>query len=144
MKTIINKLSEKKKKWRSILLLPAILVTITFFAFTTKDICPEVNKCILTGDAQHLSKYFRSTVEMSVLGREGYFSKIQAVSVLSEFFKNNPPRNFTVKQGGSNSENTRFSIGTYETSSGSLFKIYYVVKKETESEFVHKLTIEKR
>jgi len=143
MKTKIKKLSEKKRKWRTILLVPAMMATIVFFSYTTKDICPEVNKCILTGDMQELSKYFRSTVEMSVLGTDGYYSKIQAISVLSEFFKNNPPKNFTVKQGGSNSENTRFSIGTYEASSGS-FKIYYVVKKETDSEFIHKLTIEKR
>jgi hypothetical protein len=82
-------------------------------------------------------------VEMSVLGKEGYFSKVQAVSILSEFFKNNPPKGFTVKQGGSTSENTKFSIGTYTTAEG-MFKIYYVVKKEKENEFVHKLTIEKK
>jgi len=119
-----------------------VIVSFAFFA-DTKDICAEVNKCILAGDAQQLSKYFSSTVEMSVLGKEGYFSKIQAVSVLTEFFKNNPPKDFSVKQGGSNSENTKFSIGTYESAANS-FKIYYVVKKEQDTEFLNKLTIEKK
>ena len=141
MKTKINKLFGKRKL-RSITLLLVIIVG-TVFLSGTKDICSEVNKCILAGDAQQLSKYFRSTVEMSVLNQEGYFSKVQVVSILSDFFKNNPPKDFTVKQGGSNSENTKFSIGTYESTCGS-FKIYYVVKKEQDGEFINKLTIEKK
>ena len=123
-------------------MLPAIMAGVMLF-FTPKDICSEINKSITTGDAQQLSKYLSSTVEMSVLGKEGYFSRVQAVSILSEFFKNNPPKDFIVKNGGSSSENTKFSIGTYTTSS-STFKIYYVVKKEQDNEYIHKLTIEKK
>jgi len=121
----------------------AAAVSAVFFS-QTRDVCSEINKCILAGDAQQLSKYFRSTVEMSVLENDEYFSKVQAVSVLTEFFKHNPPKDFTVKQGGSNSENTKFSIGTYESTNGSTFKIYYVIKKEQNVEFINKLTIEKR
>jgi hypothetical protein len=133
----------RKRMLRHIVSFSVIVMAIVFFS-TTKDTCLEVNKCILTGDAQQLSKYFCSTVDMSVLGKEGYFSKVQAVSILTEFFKNNPPKDFVVKQGGSNSENTKFSIGTYETTAGCSFKIYYVVKKEQEGEFIHRLTIEKK
>ena len=131
-----------KHKLNCAALFPAMIVSLAFF-FTTKDICSEINKSITAGDAQQLSKYLSSTVEMSVLGKDGYFSRVQAVSILSEFFRNNPPRDFTVKQGGSSSENTKFSIGNYTSSSGS-FKIYYVVKKEQDNEFIHKLTIEKK
>jgi hypothetical protein len=141
MKTKINSLLGKRKSRPLILF--AVMMTLFAFTFTTKDICSEINKYILGGDAQQISKYFHSTVDMSVLGQEGYFSKVQAVPILSDFFKNNPPKEFTVKQGGSNSENTKFSIGTYESATGS-FKIYYVVKTEQEGEFIHKLTIEKK
>jgi hypothetical protein len=142
MNTNINKFLGKGKLRFAILFL-AILAGFVFFS-QTKDICTEVNKYLLVGDVQQLSKYFPSTIEMSVLENEGYFSKVQAISVLSEFLKNNPPKNFTVKQGGSNSENTKFSIGTYESTNGYTFKIYYVVKKEQDTEFIHKLTIEKK
>ena len=141
MKTKINKLFWTNKL-KCAALFPAIIVSATFF-FTTKDVCSEINKSITAGDAQQLSKYLSSTVEMSVLGKEGYFSRVQAVSILSEFFRTNPPKDFVVKQGGSSSENTKFSIGTYTSASGC-FKIYYVVKKEQDSEFIHKLTIEKK
>jgi len=142
IKTNINRLL-RRGKWHSIILLSAVMATVMLFSSATKDICAEINKCILAGDAQQLSKYFHSTVEMSVLKKEGYFSRVQAVSILSEFFKNNPPKSFSVKQGGSNSANTKFSIGTYESNSSS-FKIYYVVKREQNIESIHKLTIEKR
>ncbi|MDR0603054.1 MAG: DUF4783 domain-containing protein [Bacteroidales bacterium] len=137
----INKLLWNNKL-HSLTFISAIIGIAVFFS-TTKDICSEVNKSIMLGDAQQLSKYLCSMVEMSVLGKEGYFSKVQAESILSEFFKTNPPKDFTVKQGGSTSENTKFSIGTY-TTAGGIFKIYYVVKKDQENEFVYKLTIEKK
>ncbi|MDR1459911.1 MAG: DUF4783 domain-containing protein [Bacteroidales bacterium] len=119
------------------------MIGITMFFSIIKDICPEVNKNIMAGDAQQLSKYLCSMVEMSVLGKEGYFSRVQAVSILSEFFRNNSPKDFTIMQGGSSSENTKFSIGTYTTANG-VFKIYYVVKREQDNEFIYKLTIEKK
>jgi len=132
----------RMNKLSCIALFPAIILSV-MLSLNTRDVCSEINKSITAGDAQQLSKYLSSTVEMSVLGKEGYFSRVQAVSILSEFFKTNPPKDFVVKQGGSNSENTKFSIGTYTATTGS-FKIYYVVKKEQENEFIHKLTIEKK
>ena len=138
MKTKINRFFLRNRLNCSILMIAGVMLFIT-----PKDICSEINKSIMAGDAQQLSKYLSSTVEMSVLGKEGYFSRVQAVSILSEFFKNNPPKDFTVKQGGSSSENTKFSIGTYTTPTNT-FKIYYVVKKEQDNEFIHKLTIEKK
>jgi len=142
MNTKINKFMGRNRLY-IVLLFVAMAVSFMLLS-QTKDICAEINKCVLAGDAQQLSKYLHSTVEMSVLGKEGYFSKIQAIPILTEFFKNYPPKNFTVKQGGSNSENTKFSIGTYECATGSLFKVYYVVKKEQDEEFINKLTIEKK
>ena len=118
-------------------------LVIVFTSFDAEDIRTNINYAIKNGNAQQLSPYLNSTVEMNVLGNEGYFSKAQATSILSDFFKNNPPKNFEVKQGGSNTENTKFSIGNY-TSGATVFKIYYVVKKENNTELLHKLTIEKK
>jgi len=114
------------------------------FTDSLDNICNEVNKGIRNGNVQQLSKYFSSTVELSVLGKGGYVSKSQTTFILTDFFKENPPKSYEVKQGGSNSENTKFVIGTYISTSGGNFKIYYVVKKEKEVESIHKLTIEKK
>jgi hypothetical protein len=134
-----------KTKNNYILLTLGIITTtiILFTSFDSQDIHTTINNAIKNGNAGQLSSYFNSTVEMNVLGNEGYFSKSQATSVLTEFFKNNPPQSFDVKQGGSTTENTKFSIGNYKTNAG-LFKIYYVVKKENNAELIHKFTIEKK
>ena len=121
----------------------ATILVAVFTSFDMEDIRSSINNAIKNGNAQQLSPYLNSTIEMNVLGSEGYFSKAQATSILSDFFKNNPPKNFEVKQGGSNTENTKFSIGNY-TSGVAAFKIYYVVKKENNAELIHKFTIEKR
>lgn len=134
----------KTKNNYTFFILGIIITTIILFvSFDTQDIRTTINNAIKNGNAGQLSLYFNSTVEMNVLGNEGYFSKSQATSVLTEFFKNNPPQNFDVKQGGSTTDNTKFSIGNYKTNAG-LFKIYYVVKKENNAELIHKFTIEKK
>ena len=121
----------------------AVILAVVFVSSGTEDIRTNINNAIKNGSAQQLSPYLNSTVEMNVLGNEGYFSKAQATSILSDFFKNNPPKSFEVKQGGSNTENTKFSIGNY-MSGVTVFKIYYVAKKENNTELIHKFTIEKK
>jgi len=132
------------KRSKICLFLMLVLLANTSFATSTDGICNEVNKSIQNGSVQQLSKYFSSTVELSVLGKEAYVSKSQATSILADFFKENPPKSYVVKQGGSNSENTKFVIGTYISTNGNTFKIYYVVKKEKDVETIQKLTIEKK
>ena len=107
-------------------------------------VCNGVNKGIQNGNAQQVFKYFSSTVNLSVLGKDAYVSKAQATSILADFFKENPPKSYVVKQGGSNSENTKFVIGTYVSTNGTTFKIYYVIKKEKDKDSIQKLTIEKK
>ena len=126
------------------LCLGIVLFISVSFTTPSDEVCNEVNKSIQSGNAQQLSKYFSSTVELSVLGKDAYVSKSQATSILADFFKENPPKSYTVKQGGSNSENTKFVIGTYISAAGNTFKIYYVVKKEKTVETIQKLTIEKK
>ena len=121
-----------------------VLLANVSLAVPSDEVCNGVNKGIQSGNAQLLSKYFSTTVELSVLGKDAYVSKTQAMSILADFFKENPPKSYTVKQGGSNSENTKFVIGTYVSTAGSLFKIYYVIKKEKDAETIQKLTIEKK
>ena len=132
------------KRCKISLCLGMVLFTGVLFATPSDNVCNEINKGIQNGSAQQLSGYLSSTVELSVLGKDAYVSKSQAMSILADFFKENSPKSYTVKQGGSNSENTKFVIGTYVSTGGSTFKIYYVVKKEKGVETIQKLTIEKK
>ena len=110
----------------------------------TNDTIATINNSIAKGDVQQLSKYMGSNVEMNILGSSSVYSKTQAVSVLSNFFDTYPVKTYSVKQGGSMSENTKFSIGTYISKHNDSFKIYYVVKRNSTEETITKFTIEKR
>ncbi len=114
-------------------------------ASSTQDTISSINKAISSGNAQQISPYLNSMVEMNILGNEGYVSKVQIENILSAFFKEHPPINFSVKQGGSVSENTKFSIGIYTSNKKETYRIYYVVKKnENEIEKINKLIIEEK
>ncbi len=131
-------------KYVVILIMTSIFVTGSAFMATTNDIVSTINESIARGDAQKLSKYLGSNVEMNILGSSSVYSKTQAVSILSNFFATNPVKSYSIKQGGSISENTKFSIGTYISTNSDSFKIYYVVKKNGLEEQITKFTIEKR
>ena len=130
----------------NLFLVIAWIASVSSITSTTLSdrVCEEVNKSIQMGSAQLLSKHFSTTIELSVLGKDAYVNKTQATSILADFFKENPPKSYLVKQGGSNSENTKFVIGTYASTSGNLFKIYYVIKKEKGVDAIQKMTIEKK
>jgi hypothetical protein len=120
-----------------------ILFSFMLLSASTEDVLKNINQCISTGNGQQLTKYLHSTVEMSILGNEGYFSRAQAGVILEDFFSKNKPVSFSVKQGGSDSETTKFSTGVY-VSAGGTFKIYYVVKTTQNVSLIHKITIEKK
>ena len=126
-----------------------IAMTVLFMGVVciaaTTDTIAAINDSIAKGDMQQLSKYMGPNVEMNILGNSSVYSKTQAMSVLSNFFATYPVKNYNVKQGGSMSENTKFSIGTYISKhNDDSFKIYYVVKRNGTEETITKFTIEKR
>lgn len=122
-----------------------LLATISIVCVAaTNDTIAIINNSIAKSDVQQLSKYMGFNVEMNILGNSSVYSKTQAVSVLSNFFDTYPVKTYNVKQGGSISENTKFSIGTYISKHNDSFKIYYVVKRNGSEETITKFTIEKR
>ncbi|MDR1792777.1 MAG: DUF4783 domain-containing protein [Bacteroidales bacterium] len=132
-----------KAIYRKAGIISIMIVAFALFFAGGGDICKDINQIISSGNAQQLSKYLNSTVEMSILGNEGYFSKAQASAILEDFFSKNKPTSFVPKQGGSDSENTKFSTGTYTSAHGT-YKIYYVVKTVQNTALIHKITIEKK
>lgn len=88
----------------------------------------EIIEAIRKGDAKSICQKFDSKVELGVLRNKDYYSKEQAELILKRFFRENPPKAFTIQhQGGK--ENNLFYIGIYESES-AMYRIYYHLREK--------------
>ena len=140
MQYIKETLIERKGIYK-VFLLFMWCVFISAAPINNGSVVSTINHYISKGDANAMAPYFSNTTEMSILGEVGFYSKNQAVSVLTDFFKAHAPKSYTIRESGSNTENTQYSIGVYESGQVS-YKIYYVVKKEGATYKINKFIIE--
>ncbi len=91
------------------------------------DIIPAVAAAIRTGDAQTLASFFAVSLDLTVPGSEGTYSRSQAELIVKDFFKTNNPRAFSIRHQGMSGEGAHFVIGQLETTNGS-FRVYFLVK----------------
>ena len=92
------------------------------------DIGNDIAAAIRAGDASKLAAYFAPTVELSLPGKSGNYSKAQAQIILGDFFDKNPPASFTMNYIGNISEFKKYYLGNYVTA-GKNYKVYYLVSK---------------
>ncbi len=93
-----------------------------------QDINSAVASAIKGGDAKTLALYFNSSIDLTVPGSDGTYSKSQAEMIVKNFFAQNKPVSFSVNQNGNSSEGSQYSIGTL-VSAKAKFRTYFLVKK---------------
>jgi hypothetical protein len=106
------------------------------------DIGDKAIAAIRAGNAKELSNYFHTTVDLTVLGKEGLYSKIQAEQILRDFFIRHPPVSYTPREKPSDKANSNYGIGIYQAKGIKNFKIYFLIRKIGNQSFIQQLTIE--
>ena len=128
------------KRFSAILILIAITTTLStsFIILNTSDIIADVEKAIQSGNATNVSKYFNTSIDLTVPGNDGTFSKTQAEMILKDFFTKNPIKSFSINHKGSSNDGSQYGIGTYATTSIS-YRTYFLLKKVDQNFLIQKL-----
>lgn len=105
-----------------------------FFPFGQREYS-KINDAILKGEAENIGVYFGNDVDLTLLNNNNKYSKSQAVKVLKEFFKKNPPLEFS-----SNSNRTYVS-GRMTTEDGESFYLNYTLKNRGNQLIITDMTI---
>jgi hypothetical protein len=133
------------KKFFKIMLLfiATISVSLSFAIYnnTSEDIISEISAAIKSGNAANVSKYFNTTIDLTVPSGEGTFSKTQAEQILKDFFTKNPPKTFTINHQGASNDGSLFAIGTYVSGSTS-YRSYFLLKKVAAGYCIQQLEFE--
>jgi len=120
------------------------IIGVALFSFTdpTPQDNPEIINAIKSGNSSLLAKNFNNSIDLLIPGNEGTYSKAQAEIIIGNFFKANPPKSFSVKQEGTSSDSSKYTIGTYNSSNGKNFRTYYLTKKIGSSQLIQLLQFE--
>jgi len=127
------------KKTLFFLLLPFMLSALIVKA----DIFDDVLNTLKAGNAKQLSTYFNNSVELTVPGSEGVYSKQQAEIILKSFFAQNPAANVIRQHDGASAQGAKYAIAVYE-SARSTYRAYIFMKDSGSGFKIHELRFEKQ
>lgn len=119
------------------LLLSILIIALSSFTVSLT----EVINAIKTGNAAEMSKYFDTTVEISLPQKSNSYSKRQALLVLSDFFNENQVKDFKVIHQ-SEKEGSEYCIGILTTTNGS-FRTTIFMKQSGAKKLIQELRFEK-
>ena len=101
----------------------------------------EIKSAIVNGNAKELAVYFNTTIDLSVPGKDGTYSKVQAELIIKDFFEKNKPKSFKINHEGSSNDGSQYAIGTLTVSQNS-YRIYFLIKNTTGKPLIHQMQIE--
>jgi len=110
---------------KKILLVLCLCITMIVNAIPVPD---NLATAFKTGNANEISSYFGTSVDMSIPRNEGVYSKTQAKLILKTFFLKNKPADFTIVHSGDSKNNSHYSIGNLKTKQGN-FRTYILYKE---------------
>lgn len=122
---------------------PAILMIILYagiFAQEQNRIPAEIISAFRTGNAVTLSKYTNPTVQIMLLGKEDFYKKNVAETILKDFFTSYRPKEFIIKHQGGTGD-AQYAIGNLNTDKNN-FRVYFLLKKVGSEFLIHQIRID--
>lgn len=120
-----------------------LIFTSLMFASTLlfgQGVTDDVISAFQDGNANQLSNYFNSNVELIYDGPGKIYNKNQAGMIMEDFFSKNSPTDFTKIHEG-DKESSIFLIGNLTTSSKS-FRVSILMKKSGSTFLIHQIRIQ--
>ncbi|NLN31800.1 MAG: DUF4783 domain-containing protein [Bacteroidales bacterium] len=126
------------KNLASILVLAFLCTNIQ--AQDQQRIPPGISIAIKAGNAAEMAKYMNSTVELLLLGKEDFYKKNVAETILKDFFATYQTKDFIIRHQGAKNE-AQYAIGNLKTVKGD-FRVYFLLKRVDRELLIHTIRIE--
>ena len=122
------------------ILLSGILVCFTMFA-QSQSLSSDISVGLKAGNVKLISKHFAESVDVSIFDKSNVYSSSEAEKELSEFFRANPPKDFTPIHAGERTGSS-YVIGRLITETGE-FRITCYARKVKENYLINQLKVER-
>ncbi|MEO8150705.1 MAG: DUF4783 domain-containing protein [Bacteroidia bacterium] len=127
---------------KKFIIIPFLTLFLTLPGLVKADIIADIAGAIRSGSAREIAKFFNTNVDLTLLADEEVYSKTQAEQVLQDFLSKNTPRSFTIVHQGVK-VGAKYAIGTYVSSQGVTYRVYFFVKQSGTTEVIQDLRFEK-
>ena len=107
----------------------------------SQDVFVPLEKYIAKGDAEALSAWFTTSLEIDILGRNSISSKQQAKQILKDFFNENTPKSFSFSYR-SGKIPIKYAVGSLNAG-GNKFRVTIFVKTTADGNYIEQIRIEK-
>lgn len=122
----------------------SILILLLFTAvpvLTSQTVSKSIVSAFAKGDAKKLSEHLHTNLEIKLDGKMQMVSRNQAIRVLQDFFKDNPPKSFKIIHEGIK-VGSLFGIGELKTREAN-FRVNLHFIKVDKNNLIYNLSIEK-
>ncbi|MHB1921224.1 MAG: DUF4783 domain-containing protein [Chitinophagaceae bacterium] len=120
----------------------AFLLLMVLSSFSILSPFNDVVNSLESGNVSSLSKYFGSSVEITLMDKTNSYSKSQAEVILKEFFLQNKVKTFQVIHQGSSRDGSSYGIGNLYTNSGQIFRTSFFLRKKGDEVVLQELRFE--
>ena len=127
---------------KRIAVLCLIILSSGSAAWAQMEIFNPMKEAIKANDATGLVRTFAQTLELSLEGNGGTYSKAQSEFVLKDFFKKHPVKDFSIVHTGSSKGDLQFAIGRYLSGSDN-YNVLIRVRQVGEEYLVHEISFVK-
>ena len=110
---------------KKIFIVLLVFISLSLFALPLPT---SIISALKSGNSNELAKYLDNSIDLSIPGNEGAFSKTQSELILKNFFLKNVPSAFKIMHSGDSKNSTHFTIGNLTTSHGE-FRVYILYKE---------------
>lgn len=122
-----------------IILLISAFISIQTYA---GDIYENIGASIGSGNAKSLAAYFDNNIDLTIISQESMYSRVQAESIVRDFFAKNPAKSFTIIHKGASKEGTLYAIGNFTTTQGKVFRTSFFLKQVGSNYIIQELRFE--
>ena len=111
-------------------------------AIAQDELISDLKEIMKAGSSKEMAKHLNQTVDLSFDGKTDNLSKTQAEYVLRDFFKKNPPSNFSIVHQGSSKSGIPFVIGQYSSNDDN-YRVVFRIRAVNKVYMVHGISFTK-
>jgi hypothetical protein len=131
--------------YRVFILMISLFLPVVFFGNVPPqqaDLMAKISEALNAGDAAKLAAHFNTTVDLTIPGNDGSYSKKQAEQIVKAFLASQPVQSFKMDHKGTSNDGSQYMIGTLKASSGKVFRVYILIKNGSSEGLIQQLQFE--
>jgi hypothetical protein len=125
-----------------------VVVFLCFFSLSRLfaqqgEVITQAAEAIKAGSARELARFFPATIDITLEGKPGNYSKAQGELVLRDFFRAHPPAEFSLIHRGQSKGGQPFAIGQYK-SGPDTYRVWLKMRVSGSQQFIEEISFVKQ